>query len=404
MAWVTDEPPMRADLDSCVACGLCLPTCPTYRLTGDEAHSPRGRIVAISVVDDGRAEVDDRFDEVTGFCLQCRACETACPSLVPYGRIIEAARAEAVAVRGADPATRLVRGRLIGVRWLVRVVSIIVAVLQRLRVLSVLPSVGAASSGLRRIPLPVRTASGGAWGARGTKTAALFVGCVADAWFSDTHRATIDVLVAAGFRVEALPGQTCCGALAAHGGLATDASRFADRNLAAFRAADLIVADVAGCGAHLKEYGRYGEEGAILAGKVRDVCEVVAEAIERGDLPTLPANGQSVAIQDPCHLEHGQRITAQPREIVAAAGFAVVDVDPGGLCCGAAGVYQLEHVEASGELGARKAAAVRATGATIVASANAGCEMQLRRYLDAGYDIRHPIEIYADALRARSSA
>ena len=397
MAWVTDHPPADVDLDSCVTCGLCLPVCPTFRLTGDETASPRGRLTAISAVAGGLVDVDERFDEITGFCLQCRACETVCPSLVPFGSIIEAARAESVAqvpqTHGA--VRRFAVSTALGSPFVMRAVTLKAAALQRMGLLKVLPIVGGATAGLRELPLPLPSARGGSWGNRVADRVVLFTGCLADTWFSDIHKATIEVLLAAGYRVDAPDTQTCCGALASHSGFEDDARALADKNTEGLSDAPLIVVNVAGCGAHLKEYGRYGKGGASLAGRTVDVTEIVALAIEEGRLPTLPFNGESVVVQDPCHLEHGQGIVNEPRIILAAAGYEVVDADPGGLCCGAAGVYQIDHPETSEALGIAKADKMSATGATLVASANAGCEMQLRRYLDADFDVLHPVEIYA---------
>jgi glycolate oxidase iron-sulfur subunit len=217
------------------------------------------------------------------------------------------------------------------------------------------------------------------------------VGCVADAWFSDIHKATIEVLLAAGFRVDAPSNQTCCGALAAHDGFVDWAEEMADQNRAVLPNAEVIVVNVAGCGAHLKADAELGH-------KVRDVTEVVASAIEDGRLPVLQKKGEQVAVQDPCHLEHGQGIVEEPRLILRAAGYDVVDVDLGGLCCGAAGTYLIDHPETSSELGRRKAEATQRTGTKLVASANAGCEMQLRLFLGDDYKVRHPIEYYAMAL------
>lgn len=402
MAWVTDHPPVDADLDACVTCGLCLPVCPTFRMTGDESASPRGRLAAIASIGEGFAIVDERFDEVTSFCLQCRACETACPSMVPYGEIIEAARAEAVAQipTRRDRLRSLILGRVLATPWILRLGTIAIAVLQRARLLGVLPVVGRSATGLRRIPLPVPTARGGAWGQSDNPELAFFVGCVADPWFSATHRASIELLVAAGYRVRTDNDQTCCGALAAHGGYADESRRLGERNIKALGAAEVIVADVAGCGAHLKAYGTHGLSGAAVSDRVRDVTELVWEAIEDGRLPRLPPNGEAVAIQDPCHLEHGQGITQEPRSILRAAGYDVVDADPGGLCCGAAGVYQLEYPETSQKLGEAKAAKVLSTGTTLVASANAGCEMQLRNALGRGFTLAHPVEFYWEAWSA----
>ena len=399
MGWVTHHPPVDVDLDSCVTCGLCLPVCPTFRLTGDETASPRGRLTAISAVAQGQAGVDERFDEITGFCLQCRACETVCPSLVPFGSIIESARFEAVAQvpQRHAAARRFALGPALGSPLVMRAATLEAAILQRVGVLKALPVVGGATAGLRKLPLPLPSARGGSWGDRGAERVMLFTGCLADTWFSDIHRATIEVLLAAGYRVDAPESQTCCGALARHSGFEDEATKLAEKNIRGLASAPAIVVNVAGCGAHLKEYGRYGEGGESLAKRTVDVTEIVAAAIIEGRLPTLPPNGVKVAVQDPCHLEHGQGITDEPRVILRAAGYEVVDADPGGLCCGAAGVYQIDHPETSEALGIAKADKVRTAGATLVASANAGCEMQLRRYLDAGFEVLHPIEIYASA-------
>ena len=217
----------------------------------------------------------------------------------------------------------------------------------------------------------------------------LVSGCVADVWFSDVHQSAIDVLVSAGYRVEVPKQQTCCGALAAHSGYAPDTETMARVNITAFKDADVVVTDVAGCGAHMESYGRYGAEGAELAGRVRDIDDLVAELISKGEL----------AIQDPCHLEHGQKVHTTVDAIVDAAGYTPVPIDRGGLCCGAAGVYQIAHKDASEELGRAKAATVESTAASIVVSANAGCEMQLRRYLGPEHRVMHPIELYAEAVQ-----
>jgi len=409
MGWVTEYPPLQVDLDSCVTCGLCLPVCPTFRLTGDESASPRGRLTAISAIADGITGVDPRFDEITSFCLQCRACETVCPSMVPFGSIIESARSEAVAQvpRRDRRIRRFLLGTVLGAPALLRIATLIAAFGQRIGLLRFLPMVGPATRGLRRLPLPLPSARGGSWpfedrsGDRNDATeVVLFTGCVADAWFSGLHVATVEVLRAAGYSVRAPSSQTCCGALASHGGFETESHKMALSNIEALSNGAAVVVNVAGCGAHLKQYGRHSSAGAELASRIRDISEVVADAIDAGQLPRLASNGVRVAIQDPCHLEHGQRIVTQPRRILEAAGYEVVEADPGGLCCGAAGLYQVDHPETSEQLGAAKADKMRATGANLVASANAGCEMQLRRYLDDGYEVLHPIEIYARALRA----
>ena len=406
MTWMTSHPPATVDLDRCVTCGLCLPVCPTFRLTGDESASPRGRLTAIDAVDRGLAVVDERFAEITSFCLQCRACETACPSLVPYGAIIESARAEAVArvPHSAPRWERIALGRVVARPALIRLLSLLVAVAQRLGIVRWLPRLGDLAGGLRPIPVPLPSARGGSWGDPSHPSVILFTGCVADAWFSDTHRAAIELLVRAGYRVEAVSSQTCCGALAAHAGHEADANRLARRNIAALEGATMIAVDVAGCGAHLETYGRFGVRGSAVAEASNDITEIIADAIGDGRLPRLPPTGARVAVQDPCHLEHGQRVTDAPYRIIEAAGYDAIAADAGGLCCGAAGAYQILHPSTGATLGRAKADRVIATNAAVVASANAGCEMQLRRFLGAGTRIAHPVEIYRDRLVASETS
>jgi glycolate oxidase iron-sulfur subunit len=222
-----------------------------------------------------------------------------------------------------------------------------------------------------------------------------------DPWFGPVHEATITLLRRAGFRVIAPKDQTCCGAMAAHEGAAAEAKQLAVRNVAAFAGVDIVVSDAAGCSAHLKEYVHWVDGGGSeFAAKARDVTEVVAEAITAGRLPRLPGNGREVAVQDPCHLRHAQRITDPPRLILEAAGFQVVEIDPDGLCCGAGGAWSLFWPAESAELGDLKAAQIQSTGLQLVASANPGCEIQIRAHLPHAVRIAHPIELYAEALAA----
>lgn len=404
MGYQTVDAPTAIELSACVQCGLCLPYCPTFRLTGKESASPRGRLSAMRAVLEGHTEIDAAFDEVISFCLGCRACEAVCPGLVPYGRLLEGARTELVAAR---PTTfRRIRhvglGRMLPNRALVRLGTALVALAQRLRLDRVGGMVGRALGGLRRIELDRKSWIGRSVDPEATPrgTAMLLAGCIMDGWFGPVHDATVELLTRAGYRVEVPPAQTCCGALAAHDGHADTARRLASQNVAAFAAADVIVADAAGCSAHLKEYAHLAPGGAEFSAKVRDVTELVAGLIADGSLPTLAPTGQRVAIQDPCHLRHAQRIIAAPRAILRAAGIEPVEIDPDGLCCGAAGIYSVLRPTASAELGAMKAAQVEAVGVAAVASANPGCEMQLRSYLDDDSRVAHPIEWYLESLIA----
>ncbi len=402
MSWTTPWAPTAAELNSCIQCGLCLPVCPTFRLTGDEAASPRGRLTAMSAVAAG-APLSDAFEEMMGFCLQCRACEAACPSLVPFGRAMEGARAE-LAVQRPTRRRRL-RTAMVGRsgiagRTPMRMVTAAAALAQRLGLGRLGGRIGRTVRGLRRLSVRPPTIRGTEHrsGPAPLGRVAVLAGCVMDPWFGGVHQATISLLIRAGYAVSVPDTQGCCGALAAHDGAAATAERLAAVNVAAFAGADVIVANAAGCSAHLKDYGHWAPNGNAVAERARDVTEVVAAAIDSGRLPALPPRSEAVVIHDPCHLRHAQRIFDQPRTIVRAAGYTTVDLDADGLCCGAAGMYSMFRPDTAAQLGRKKADLVRAAGPTLVVSANPGCEMQLRSHLGPDYRILHPVELYASAL------
>jgi glycolate oxidase iron-sulfur subunit len=404
MVWVTEWAPTAEELNRCIDCGLCLPTCPTFRLTGDESASPRGRIAAMRAVDRGLAPIDERFGDVMDLCLQCRACETACPSLVPFGRMMEGARGEVAAFK-PDAATigkRVLFGRLIESRVMVALGSSLIGLTQRARLADVMPGIVGKVGALRTVPIPVPTTAGREWFPEGEPvgTVGFLSGCVMDPWYSKTHVAVIQVLRTAGYRVVAPREQTCCGALAAHEGAAYDAERMAQRNAEVFAGVDRVVVDSAGCSAHMKGYGHWNDGGGELARRVVDANEFIAGLIQSGSLPVLDGD-RPIAVQDPCHLRHAQRIVDEPRTILRAAGYEPVEIDPAGMCCGAAGAYQLSHPEVSEQLGLQKVEQIAATGVTLVASANPGCEMQLKTYLGEDYEVVHPIEVYWEALRVK---
>ena len=404
MGWVTADAPRRAELSACVDCGLCLPHCPTYRLTGDETASPRGRIAAMRAVAGDVIAIDDAFEDMMSFCLQCRACEAECPSLVPFGRAMEGARAELTAQR-PDPVRRLrhaLLGRLVAAPWPLRLATRAIGLARRMGAVRLFPAVIRSSlAGMRDVPRPLPTVRGTVHLAKGEEigTIALLAGCVMDPWFGGVHEATIEVLNRAGYRVVVPSSQTCCGALAAHDGDTRRARRLAARNIWALLGTDLVISNAAGCSSHLKEYAQWaGDGGVILADRARDITEVVATAIDEGRLPKMSTNRGAVAVQDPCHLRHAQRIVEAPRTIVAAAGYQPLDLADD-QCCGAAGLYSMLHPETSHRLGENKAAQIRGTGSTVVASANPGCEMQVRAHLENWYRIAHPVELYWEALR-----
>jgi glycolate dehydrogenase iron-sulfur subunit len=401
MPWITVDHPTDEELNACVQCGLCLPVCPTFRLTGRETASPRGRLQAMKGVHLGVLEVDPAFEGIIDFCLGCRACEPVCPGMVPYGRALEGTRAEIVAQR-SSPAHRVrwwVLGPILASVATLRLGTVLLSLFQRLRLAALTPSrLRRVSTGLRKLgdrPAPTR-GHRGVDGGRGT--VGLLAGCIQDQWFRPVNVAAIDLLERAGYRVVVPSGQTCCGALAAHDGEAKRAKRLAERNLAVFAEFDQVVVTSAGCSAHVGEYANWATAGSTVGDKTMDVTVAVARAIQQGLLPTLPPGAGRIAIQDPCHLRHAQGVVSEPRAILEAAGHEVVEIDPAGMCCGAAGLYTLLQPEASQQLGNQKAAQVRSTGVTSVASANPGCEMQLRSALGPGYEVAHPIEWYLQAL------
>ncbi len=392
MGWVTAHHPAQEALDACVQCGLCLPTCPTFRMTGRETASPRGRLHAMMAVADGEAAVDEVFAGVLDFCLGCRACEPVCPGLVPYGKVLEGARAEIDAQVEGRGQRRWLLGRALGQRSLMRLGGLAASVGQRLGLTRLLPvRYHRLVSGMR--PLAGRGAGvvGYASSDGDAGLVGLLAGCIQDEWFRPVNRIAIDLLESAGYEVVSPKTQTCCGALAAHDGKVEEAHRLEQRNYDTFGGCDFVVATAAGCSAHMQDYEWMPE--------VNDITVAIARAISDGRLPTSNANGRKIAIQDPCHLRHAQRVTTEPRLILEAAGYEVIESDPSGFCCGAAGMYTVLQPENSEYLGRQKADQVRSTGTTLVASANPGCEMQLRAFLGDDYEIRHPIEWYYDALR-----
>lgn len=401
MGYQTPYAPTRAELSNCIQCGLCLPHCPTFRLTGKETDSPRGRLTAMSAVLDGIIEIDDTFEETLSFCLGCRACEPVCPSMVPYGRTLEGARAEIAAQRGG-PARRLrawIMVSWLGSRAIMALITFATALVQRCELAKVAPRrLRTGLAGLRRIPWKPPSMRDMTFEPEGAPlaTVGFLKGCIMGPWFGEVHQASISLLVRAGYRVAVPPEQTCCGALAAHDGAADGASRMAALNVEAFRDVDYVVADAAGCSAHLKDYPHWVPSDDLGSWQVRDINELIAEAIQDGRLPRLTRSRGAAALQHPCHLRNAQKITDQPRIILAAAGYEATDIDP--MCCGAAGFYSILRPETSAQLGKKKVEEIHQSESKVVASANPGCEMQLRSHLGEGYRVLHPVELYAQAL------
>lgn len=392
----------------CVHCGLCLPSCPTYRETGRESSSPRGRIYLLRAVAEGRLRLSEAVVEEAYLCLGCRACETACPSGVKFGSLIELARAEIENARPrSDWAARLER---LALRELVarparlsRFVSLM-ALVQRLRLdrlalpllprslrelYPLLPPIPPSSERRR---LPQSTPALG--GRRGR--VALFVGCVMPELFGAINAATVRVLARNGFDVITPPSQGCCGALHAHAGDLDFARDLARRNIEAFGpGVDAVVVNSAGCGAALRELGAWlPGEGEALMSRIRDVSEFLHEAGLRAPSRRIEAR---VCYDDPCHLLHGQGVGAAPRRLLEQIpGLEIQPHDDPAACCGAAGIYNLTHREMSRAVLERKIRSLAQADPDYVATGNPGCLMQLRSGAAAAAlraEVVHPVEL-----------
>ena len=403
-------------LRACVHCGICLPTCPTYRVLGEEMDSPRGRIYLMRAAAEDRIALTPTMARHLDLCLGCRACETACPSGVPFGHLLEATRGQ-FERRGVTAPTRdsatlrfilevfpsparlgaMLHGlrmyQWTGMQALVRGLGLL-APFAKLRAMeALLPRVPPPGAPLPEL-IPARGPRRG--------RAGLLLGCAQRFFYPDVNRDTARLLAAAGYDVVAPRAQECCGALHLHAGRVDEFRAMARRLMPAFADVDVIVANAAGCGSALKEYGHWLPDDAaqLFAERVRDVSEVLAGS----DLPLRPMP-QTVTYHDACHLAHGQKIRAQPRELLRRIpGLVLVDLPDSDLCCGSAGVYNLLEPEMAGELGRRQAASIGETGARVITAGNPGCLMQIRQHCWAAglsVEVVHPVTLLARALEER---
>ena len=394
-------------LAACVNCGLCLPHCPTYRVTGDERRSPRGRIALMRAAEWEGLELDEEWHESMETCVQCLGCMTACPSGVPYGDLITATRAAATKVR--PPVRRLRFGLwILGHPRLLRWGSRALAVIQRLGVMRLVPaSVGGALP--HRLPIWYRSRSRSQEvGVVGQGEVVLFTGCVMDAWQPEIHDAVVQVLGAIQVTVERSGDQSgCCGALHGHAGMIEEERRHAERVVHSIGTDRPVLVDSAGCGAALKGYGDLlaTPEARDFAAQVADVHEWLAADARLAALQATigcanPVDRNPVIVQDPCHLRHVQGCHGAVRDVLAPH-VPLVELDDEGLCCGAGGAYSvLQPALATGARERKVAAVARAanrSGATTVVSANPGCAIHLAA---AGLDVRHPMEVLAHVLGA----
>lgn len=383
------------ELVACVACGLCLPHCPTFVITGRDTESPRGRIALMRAVQNEGAPVTDDLIRSMETCVQCRGCETACPSAVPFGRLMEGTRTALAGTGRITPRWLRLALRVLRHRRLLLAGSTLLALAVRLRLVPTGRLGLPARMPLRRPPL--RASGDDVW---------LFTGCVMDAWQRDVHLAVQRVLEAAGVGVEPTgAAAACCGALHIHAGLESESKAMAGAVMSALSADDRpILVDAAGCGAALKDYGHLlgTDEARAFSKRVFDVHEWLAERLDDvvANRPVEPL-AVTVAVQDPCHLRHVQRAHEPVGAVLAPFVAEVVALDDDGLCCGAGGAYSVMEPELSRAIRERKTAAVARSGATVVASANPGCSLHLAA---AGLDVRHPLELIDEALAASRPA
>ena len=404
---------------TCVHCGLCLPACPTYRILGDENDSPRGRIYLMRGVVEGRVDLGDAFISHIDLCLGCRGCESVCPSGVPYGHLLEAARLEVAkekAARGSwsEVVLGFVLNKVFSRPWLLggalalargfRDSGLARAVLRtnllggRLRF--ALALLLASRSPLTTVSAHRRVHTSSSSGAR---RIALLRGCVMEGLFRETNRATERVLARNDCQVLSADGQVCCGALHAHAGQLEVARELARKNIEAFleSGADRIIVNAAGCGAAMKEYAVLLADDPLFANrakefsiKVRDVSEFL---IETGVRPPEISIKRRVAYDAPCHLIHAQRIAQAPLDLLRTIpGLTIVPFRGFESCCGGAGIYNLQHRELSADILDDKIASIIESGADTVVTSNPGCIMQLGAgVLLSGLrvDVVHPIEL-----------
>ena len=416
-------------INKCVHCGLCLSSCPTYRETGLEMFSPRGRIYLMKAVAEGRIGMESEvFQEQMSACLNCRACEAVCPSGVQYGQILEASRTQLELARAEGrlpPHPGLVNLMRLGAFGLMfrrlalfRLFSRLMSLYQRsgaqalARRAGILKLLGLDETEALLPPISGRfiVPQGQIYLAEGQARyhVALLAGCIMSTAFAGVHEATIRVLQKNGCEVLLPPDQGCCGALHVHGGDMEGGRELARRNIVAFEGMglDAIIVNAAGCGSTLKEYGHllhddpaWAARASAFAAKVKDVTEFLAGIeLNTQDLKPLRI---SVTYQEPCHLAHAQRIAAQPRRLLKAIpGLTLKEMHESSLCCGSAGVYNVTQPEMAARLGNRKLDNAEATGADVLVTANPGCHLQLAgglRRRGSAMRVRHVVEVLDEA-------
>jgi glycolate oxidase iron-sulfur subunit len=421
---VIDPPDTELYLD-CIHCGFCLPACPTYRILGNELDSPRGRIYLIRAASEGKIGISDSFVKHMKLCLVCRACETACPSGVQFGHLMETARGQIDRNYTYPPAERRLRDFILSnftsadrLTWLLRALRLyqrsgLQALVRASGLLTLFGRLGQMEGLMPSIPdLNLRHALPEMTPAIGPKRGrvGLLAGCVQSVLFPGVNLATARVLAENGYEVVAPKAQGCCGSLLIHEGERERGKALARKTIDLFERAefDAVVVNAAGCGAAMKEYGdllhvdpQYAQRAAIFGNKVKDVSQVLAAAPINGKLGSVPLK---VTYQEPCHLVHGQRVREAPRALIRSIpGLQFIELKESDVCCGSAGIYNLINPTEAREVLERKLDRIAESGAEVVVSGNPGCLIQLEVGIKRrGMKVRvaHPVELLAWAYDA----
>ena len=420
------DAPQDADLRKCVHCGLCLNACPTYRELGVEMDSPRGRIYQMVEVSEGRMGISEDYIEHIDLCLACRACETACPSGVQYGRLVEGALAQIETSVRRPIVHRLLRwagySQVLRRPFLLKAAGWGLLLYRRTGLEAMMRETGFLD-GLGRVGEIARLAPeaqapfffssiGKVFPADGETRhrVALMAGCMQNVFFSRLNEATVRVLRKNGCEVTVPGDQACCGALQVHAGLRDLGREQARRNIAALESGgfDAIITNTAGCGSVLKEYPdlfehdpEWHKRARAFAGRMRDVSEFLASIKLNTDFGRVE---RTVTYQDSCHLLHGQKVQIPPRKMIQAIpGVVLHELPFSEICCGSAGVYNIEHTDISMSLLEDKMRMVESTRADTIVTANPGCMLQLkagaRRFLDP-MPVLHVVELLDEAYSA----
>lgn len=417
--------PDREIIQRCIHCGFCTTSCPTFTLLGNEMDSPRGRIYLMRMVADGEMAATDTVMMHLDRCLDCRACETACPSGVEYGKLIEAARASLEPIRNRSLGVRLLRRFLFG--WLLPSRGLLLAAAAGLRLYQktflrkLVHSLGLMPKRLARLePLMPEAPKWSSMGALPDEIppvgeekhrVAFFGGCIQSALFGDVNRAAVRTLAANGCRVVVPRLQTCCGALQAHAGDRETARELARQNLEAIDPDkyDAIVLAVSGCGAMLDEYAdlfaedaAYGTRARMFSEKAMDVTVFLSRIGVRSAKHPV---SQKVAYHHPCHLFHALKVRGEPlRVLEAIENLEMVELRESEWCCGSAGSYNLTQTDLSMRLLDRKMENVRESGAPILCTGNPGCQIQIAygaREREMDLRVAHPVVLLDEAYRAQ---